>query len=85
LTPYFIAQQAIANLRGAIYQLLLDHPRGMTNAQISRALGIHLGYKRPNEDIGHQGCISRSVLQLMEDEGVVAQNIDSKVWTINVI
>jgi hypothetical protein len=76
MPPYNQAQIAIANLKSAIYQLLSNQKEnGMTNAQIGRALGIYTGHK------GHEGHIPRTLLAIMENEGVVKQNED-KTWVL---
>lgn len=48
----------------------------MTNAEIGRTLGIYSGH------VGHEGHISRTLLAIMESEGVVSQHSDSKRWRI---
>ncbi len=76
MPPYHLAQIAISNLKSAIYQLLSNQKEnGMTNAQIGRALGIYTGHK------GHEGHIPRTLLAIMEIEGVVKQNED-KTWIL---
>jgi len=75
--PYVLAQDAMAKLREAIYLLLNEAPAsGLKNAQIGRSLGIYSGH------VGHEGHISRTVLALMEAEGVVEQNVETKTWKI---
>ncbi|MEQ8310426.1 MAG: hypothetical protein RIA72_06990 [Sphingopyxis sp.] len=75
--PYVLAQDAMAKLREAIYLLLTEAPAsGLKNAQIGRSLGIYSGH------VGHEGHISRTVLALMEAEGVVEQNAETKCWRI---
>jgi len=75
--PYVLAQDAMAKLREAIYLLLLDAPKsGLKNSQIGRSLGIYSGHA------GHEGHISRTILALMEAEGVVEQDVDTKNWRI---
>ncbi|QDU75317.1 hypothetical protein Pan97_23470 [Bremerella volcania] len=74
---YQLAQQAIANLKSAIYLVLESAPsNGLTNAEIGRSLGIYAGH------VGHEGHIPRTVLGLLESEGVVQQDSDSKRWTL---
>lgn len=75
--PYRRAQSALADLKAAIHQVVLEGPaEGMTNAEIGRTLGIYTGH------IGHEGHIPRALLSLMEQEGVVEQIRDTKRWTI---
>lgn len=74
--PYLLAQDAMSKLRSAIWLLLLEHPSGLTNAAIGRRLGIYSGH------VGHEGHISRTVLALMEAEGVIEQESASKIWKL---
>lgn len=71
---YHLAQQALANLKSSIYILLEKNVEGMSNAEIGRSLGIYQGH------IGHEGHIPRTLLGLMQQEGVVEQNADNKHW-----
>lgn len=74
---YHLAQQAIADLKSAVYIVLEAAPStGLTNAEIGRSLGIYSG------PLGHEGDIPRTVLGLLENEGVVQQNSDNKHWTL---
>jgi hypothetical protein len=74
---YALAQRAIADLKAAVYMLLKNGPAGgLRNADIGRALGIYVGH------IEHEGHIPRTLLTLMEKEGVVQQDAQSKRWTI---
>lgn len=73
---YQISQRAIADLKSSIYALLeLQNGMGMKNSEIGRALGIYTGHE------GHEGHISRTLLAIMEEEGVVKQN-DDKSWVL---
>jgi hypothetical protein len=74
---YAQAQKAIADLKGSIY-LLLSEPGFLevTNAEIGRALGIYHGH------VGHEGHIPRALLTLMEQEGVLVQNEQTKKWKL---
>ena len=75
-TSYSLAQVAIANLKSAIYLELKDAGRsGLSNAELGRSLGIYSGH------VGHEGHISRTLLSIMESEGVVKQ-LDSKKWVL---
>lgn len=77
MVPYELAQSAMAHLKSAVYRVLKDCPEvGLTNVEIGRNLGIYHGHKR------HEGHISRTILALMEEEGVVIQNTKSKRWTL---
>jgi hypothetical protein len=73
---YGLAQDAMAKLREAIHLLLAcNGDDGLTNAQIGRSLGIYSGH------VGHEGHISRTLLALMEAEGVVQQD-EKKRWSL---
>ena len=72
---YGKTQKAIANLKSAIYTLLENDPEnGLSNAEIGRTLGIYMGHA------GHEGHIPRTLLAMMESEGVVEQNQTDKRW-----
>jgi hypothetical protein len=73
---YVKAQLALAELKGAVVSLLERDGSGMTNAAIGRSLGIYGGHK------GHEGHISRTLLAMLEAEGVVQQSEDDQSWTI---
>jgi hypothetical protein len=74
--PYIVAQDAMAKLKSAVWLRLRDSPEGLTNAAIGRSLGIYSGH------IGHEGHISRTILGLMEVEGVVEQDAVTKAWKL---
>lgn len=77
VSPYHAAQRAITDLKGAIHAVVsAAGPDGVTNAQVGRMLGIHVGHS------GHVGHIPRTLLALMENEGVVKQNPDTERWTL---
>lgn len=72
---YILAQDAMAKLRAAVHLLLgAAGPCGLSNAQLGRSLGVYSGH------VGHEGHISRTVLALMEAEGVVRQDPETKRW-----
>lgn len=74
---YQLAQRAVADLKAAVYKILLNAPEGgMSNSEIGRSLGIYMGH------VGHEGHIPRTLLALMENEGVVCQDSATKKWTI---
>jgi len=76
MNNYLLAQRAIADLKAAIHQTLAEAPpSGLTNAEIGRSLGIYQGHQ------GHEGHIPRTLLALMEAEGVVMQNEDRR-WQL---
>jgi hypothetical protein len=73
---YLQAQEAMAKLRSAIHSILECAPAGLSNARIGRSLGIYSGH------VGHEGHISRTILALMEAEGVVEQDKTTKAWRL---
>lgn len=73
---YRQAQLAIAELKAAIVSLLEKAPGGMSNASIGRSLGIYGGHKR------HEGHVSRTLMAMLESEGVVQQDPDDKTWSV---
>lgn len=74
----YLAQRAIVDLKAAILTLLRDADRenGLRNADISRRLRIHGGYRG-----GHAGCISRTVLERLESDDSVVQDPKTKRWS----
>ena len=74
---YHLAQRAILDLKAAVYEVLKDATgEGMSNAEIGRTLGIYSGH------VGHEGHIPRSLLAIMESEGVVEQLSETKKWKL---
>ncbi len=75
---YKIAQSAMANLKSAVYLALdLAGSQGTTNAELGRSLGIYGGH------VGHEGHISRTLLALLESEGVAVQEENTKKWYLS--
>ncbi|MQB06446.1 hypothetical protein DXT91_20345 [Agrobacterium tumefaciens] len=75
--PYAVAQLAMSQLKSAIYLLLKDAKiEGMKNSEIGRSLGIYTGH------VDHEGHIPRTLLSIMEAEGVVEQNKETKLWSL---
>ena len=74
---YFMAQTAIAQLKSAI-RMVLSHAgtEGLRNTDIGRLLGIGRGHVR------HKGHIPRTLLAMMEDEGVVERDPDTRRWKL---
>jgi len=73
---YLTAQRALAELKAAIYIVIKCGPaEGLRNADIGRILGIYAGH------VGHEGHIPRTLLALMENEGVVEQDSEKR-WTL---
>ena len=74
---YQLAQKALVDLKTSIYALLEAGPEeGLTNAQIGRGLGIYMGH------VGHEGHIPRTLLAIMEAEGIVDQDKSTKKWKL---
>jgi hypothetical protein len=73
---YTRAQRAMADLKGAVYELLASSDSSLTNAEIGRRLGIYQGH------VGHEGHISRTVLGLLENEEVIVQDKETKTWRL---
>lgn len=67
----------MAELKGAVYELLERSPEGLTNAEIGRALGIYQGHVR------HKGHISRTVLALLDGEEVAMQDSKTMRWALS--
>jgi hypothetical protein len=74
--PYTMAQVAMAQLKGAVRILLSSNPHGLKNHEIGRALGIYMGH------IEHEGHIPRTLLAIMQGEGVVEQDEKTKAWRL---
>ena len=78
-SAYAEAQHAIALLKSAIYSILLDaSSAGLRNVDIGRGLGIYSGHKR------HEGHIPRTLLAIMESEGVVEQVNETSHWRLKI-
>ena len=76
-SAYRLAQSALADLKSAVHEVLASAPEtGLSNAEIGRMLGIYAGH------IGHEGHIPRTLLGMMESEGVVEQIPPSKRWRL---
>ena len=76
---YRRAQLAIAELKAAIVALLERMPEGATNSTIGRSLGIYSGHSGHKE---HEGHITRTMLAMLELEGVVQQTAKDKTWSL---
>lgn len=79
MNAYRTAQRAVADLQAAVLTLLEEEDRPLRNADIGRRLGIYFGH------IGHEGHVSRAVLALLEDQGLVAQAEDRTWTTVDVV
>ena len=75
--PYHLAQSTMADLKAAVHQVLAGAPDGgLSNSQVGRLLGIYGGH------VGHEGHISRTILAMLEGEGVAVQDSESKHWRL---
>ena len=75
--PYHMAQRAIADLKASVRCLIEAGPsEGLKNVELGRTLGIYAGH------VGHEGHISRTILALLESEGVVEQDEGTKRWRL---
>ena len=73
-SSYYKAQYGLTLLKDAIRDLLVSiHPKGLRNVDVGKALGIYSGHK------GHEGHISRTLLEIMQNEGIIEQRSD-KHW-----
>jgi hypothetical protein len=74
---YRLAQRAMADLKSAVALLLSGADKdGLSNAEIGRLLGIYAGH------VGHIGHIPRTLLTLMESEGLASQDEATKRWRL---
>ncbi len=77
ICAYRRAQRAIAELKSATVDLLATAgPEGLRNAQIGRLLGIYQGHVR------HQGHISRTILEMLQADGIAEQVGQGGPWQI---
>lgn len=74
---YLQAQRAIAELKAAVRDALAKAPAtGLTNAELGHMLGIYSGH------VGHEGHIPRTLLAMLESEGIAVQDPATKRWTL---
>lgn len=74
---YLMAQTAVAELKSAIHLVVARAgTEGLRNIDIGRLLGIYKGH------VEHEGHIPRTLLAMMEDEGVVEQDPCTKRWKL---
>ena len=74
---YRRAQCAIAELKSAAVDVLATAgPEGLRNSQIGRLLGIYQGHVR------HQGHISRTILEMLQADGIAEQRGQGGPWQI---
>ncbi|WP_298843203.1 hypothetical protein [uncultured Roseobacter sp.] len=77
---YGTAQRAISDLKAAVHFVLTDAENkgqdGLRNVDVGKALGIYMGH------VEHVGHISRTLLAMMEAEGVAEQDENGKMWRL---
>ncbi|QDC09079.1 hypothetical protein FHY55_07410 [Oceanicola sp. D3] len=77
-SAYEMAQAAIAQLKASVRVALSEGPKeGLRNVDIGKSLGIYMGH------VEHVGHIPRTLLEIMQKEGVVTQDADTKLWKLN--
>lgn len=76
MDEYQVAQRAIADLKSAALSLI-RREGPISNAKLGRALGIYFGHGAKQGR--HEGHVSRSILRLLADEGLVEQT-STKEW-----
>jgi hypothetical protein len=65
---YAKAQHGLTEVKASVLRLLLAAGKqGLKNSQIGRGLGIYAGH------VGHEGHISRTILAMLEAEGLIRQ------------
>ena len=78
IDAYHLAQKGIADLKAAILALIVNAgDEGLTNAEVGKALGIYRGHSEK----GHEGHVSRFLLERMREEQVLVQ-ADGKRWRL---
>ena len=76
---YRRAQLAIAELKAAVLELLSTAgEEGLKNSQVGRALGVYRGH------VGHQGHISRTILEMLKEDEVVEQ-LETSHWRLRTV
>lgn len=74
---YELAQDSFLLMKKAIVRLLADHPDGLKNAEIGRALGVN------GDNLKDQaGWYPWTVLKQMELEGTVEQASERGPWRL---
>ena len=77
---YHTAQRALADMKAAIYGILGEAGKeGLRNVHIGRQLGLYSGHGSEGR---HEGHITRTLLSMMESEGVVEQ-LEDKAWRLS--
>jgi len=74
---YRRAQRAIADLKAATVEILATAgPEGLRKSQLGRLLGIYGGH------VQHEGHISRTILEMLQDDGIAEQQEKAKTWRL---
>ena len=74
---YRRAQRALADLKAATVEILATAGQeGLRNAQIGRLLGIYRGH------VQHEGHVSRTILEMLQDDGIAEQQGKAKTWRL---
>ena len=74
---YFLAQKSISMLKTSVLIILEQAGnKGLRNVDIGKKLGIYTVHK------GHEGHIPRAILDIMEKDGTVEQDEESKIWRL---
>jgi len=69
-----LVERALSELRGVVHAKLLENKDGLTNAQLGRSLGLYMGH------VGHQGCVSRTILEMLKENEMAWQDPATKRW-----
>ena len=76
---YGMAQDGINRIKSAILGLIIQAgDDGMRNVEIGKSLGVYSGHTAGE----HEGHISRSLLNILQNEGMVEQRTDKKWYPI---
>lgn len=80
LVAYRQAQRAMADLTSAVLSIIATAGAdGISNSQVGRLLGIYQGH------IGHEGHISRTMLELLKADGIIEQLGKGGPWRMKSI
>jgi hypothetical protein len=72
---YSNAQNGLALLKVAVFEILsIYKDEGLRNVDVGKLLGIYRGHIR------HEGHISRTILAIMEEDGTIRQDSETKKW-----
>ena len=75
VNAYSKAQEGLALLKSAVHEILNEYKEdGLRNVDVGKLLGIYHGHVR------HEGHISRTILAILEEDGTIMQELESKKW-----